>query len=102
MTTLKHRRAQIAALCERIAAQVPSNAFGTLAKIQAFRENSAPLSGRRLADALREHGRPDLAAEVEQRWCPTSSRHAARELLPTTLLPSATSSASRPKRSARS
>ena len=71
MTTPDHLKpiepaSAVQALCDRIAPEIPADAYGVVAEFSAFLETRTPHDGRRLANALRHVlKRPDLAGEVE-------------------------------------
>jgi hypothetical protein len=58
--------AAVEALLERLATEIPANAYAVVAELTAFLETRTPHDGRRLANALRFIlKRSDLADEVE-------------------------------------
>jgi hypothetical protein len=58
--------AAVEALCQRLATEIPANAYAVVAELTAFLETRTPHDGRRLANALRfVLKRSDLADEVE-------------------------------------
>jgi hypothetical protein len=58
--------AAVDALCQRLATEIPANAYGVVAELTAFLETRTPHDGRRFANALRHVlKRPDLAGAVE-------------------------------------